>query len=363
VGGFDLLAESSLPIYSDLNSEVGRRELLADRAAELAGSTILSLRLKSGDDASCLNLYQPTQPRVLGVTPQMIAYFDRPDVAKFGWSATAAQTPEDKASPWRLLMAESRGGSGRPGPGRPTLGEAVPVVLDQNTAMYSLRLYGGVGQTFTITYADDTIVTFRVVGLLANSVLQGNLLIGEADFKRLFPQISGYRYFLIRSPDGKSQQVASALEGSLSDEGFDVTDAYERLADLLAVQNTYISTFQSLGALGLVLGTFGLAAVQLRSVFERRKELALMRAAGFRAARLGTMVLLENLVLLVGGLAIGAIAALVTVLPQIMLGVARIPLIDLAVMLGIVLVVGIATGMIAVRATLRAPLLAALRGE
>jgi ABC-type antimicrobial peptide transport system permease subunit len=239
----------------------------------------------------------------------------------------------------------------------------VPVVLDQNTAMYSLRLYGGVGQTFTLTYADDTVITFRVVGLLANSVLQGNLLIGESDFKLLFPQISGYRYFLIRSPDGKSHQVASALEGSLSDEGFDVTDAYERLADLLAVQNTYISTFQSLGALGLVLGTFGLAAVQLRSVFERRKELALMRAAGFRAARLGTMVLLENLVLLVGGLAIGAIAALVTVLPQIMLGAARIPLIDLAVMLGIVLVVGIATGMIAVRATLRAPLLAALRGE
>jgi ABC-type antimicrobial peptide transport system permease subunit len=367
VGGFDLLAESSLPIYSDLNSDVGRRELLADRADELAGSTILSLRLKSGDDASCLNLYQPTQPRVLGVTPQMIAYFDRSDVeARFGWSASAAATEEEKANPWRLLMAESRGGSGRPGPGRPTLGEAVPVVLDQNTAMYSLRLYkfgSPIGHTFTLTYSDDTNVTFRIVGLLANSVLQGNLLIGEADFKRLFPQISGYRYFLIRSPDGKSQQVASSLEGSLSDEGFDATDAYARLADLLAVQNTYISTFQSLGALGLVLGTFGLAAVQLRSVFERRKELALMRAAGFRAARLGTMVLLENLVLLVGGLAIGAIAALVTVMPQIMLGAARIPLIDLAVMLGIVLVVGIATGMIAVRATLRAPLLAALRGE
>jgi acetyl-CoA carboxylase carboxyltransferase component len=41
----------------------------------------------------------------------------------------------------------------------------------------------------------------------------------------------------------------------------------------LAVQNSYISAFQSLGALGLVLGTFGIAAVQLRSIFERRKEL------------------------------------------------------------------------------------------
>ena len=77
VGGFDLLAESSQPIYDNLNSAAGRKELLADKAEVLSGATVLSLRLKPGDDASCRNLYQPSQPRVLGVTPQMIAYFDR----------------------------------------------------------------------------------------------------------------------------------------------------------------------------------------------------------------------------------------------------------------------------------------------
>src|SRR4051794_30467809 len=229
--------------------------------------------------------------------------------------------------------------------------------------MYSLRLYGGVGQTFEVPYAGGTPIKFRVAGLLSNSVLQGSLLIGEADFKRLFPQISGYRFFLIRSPPGQSDQVAAMLEDKFSDEGFDAVDARARLADLLAVQNTYISTFQSLGALGLVLGTFGLAAVQLRSVFERRKELALMRAAGFRRRRLAQMVLVENLVLLVGGLALGTIAALVAVLPQMLLGAAHVPLGDLGVMLGIVLVVGTATGIVAVRATLRAPLVMALRGN
>src|SRR5439155_3475342 len=214
-----------------------------------------------------------------------------------------------------------------------------------------------------LTYAGLGAVKFRVVGLLANSVLQGNLLIGEADFKRLFPQISGYRFFLIRSPPGKTDQIASALEDRLGDEGFDTVDAKSRLADLLAVQNTYISTFQSLGALGLVLGTFGLTAVQLRSVFERRKELALMRAAGFRRSRLAEMVLLENLLLLIGGLALGTIAALVAVLPQMLLGAAHIPLGDLAIMLGVVLIAGVATGFIAVRATLKAPVVGALRGE
>jgi putative ABC transport system permease protein len=356
VGGFDLLAESSQPIYENLNLGAGRKELLADKAKELDGATILSLRLKPGDDASCRNLYQPTQPRVLGVTPQMIEYFDEagghsPPYVRFGWSASAAKTEEEKANPWLLLS-----------PATPA-DQPVPVILDQNTAMYSLRLYGGVGETFTVTYGGSANVQFRVAGLLANSVLQGNLLIGEADFKRLFPQISGYRFFLIQSPTGKSENVASVLEDRLSDEGFDTVDTRARLSDLLAVQNTYISTFQSLGALGLVLGTFGLAAVQLRSVFERRKELSLMRAAGFRRGRLGEIVLLENLVLLIGGLTLGAVAALVAVLPQMLLGAARVPLTDLAAMLGVVLVVGVVTGLIAVRATLKAPLVGALRGE
>src|SRR6185369_4700646 len=105
VGGFDLVAESSQPIYENLNSAAGRKDLLADKAEELAGTTILSLRLKPGDDASCRNLYQPSQPRVLGVTPQMIEYFDwaggrSPPYARFGWSASAAKTEEEKANPW-----------------------------------------------------------------------------------------------------------------------------------------------------------------------------------------------------------------------------------------------------------------------
>ena len=352
VGGFDLVAESSQPIYDDLNSESGRRELLGGRAAELAGGTVMALRLKAGDDASCRNLYKPSQPRVLGVTPQLVEYFDDPKLpARFTWSATAAKSAPERANPWRLLSATT------------PPNEPVPVVLDQNTAMYSLRLYGGVGQVFPITYEGGRTVQFRVAGLLSNSVLQGSLLIGERNFERLFPQISGYRFFLVRAPAGNAKNVAGVLEDQLGDQGFDAADARQRLSELLAVQNTYISTFQSLGALGLVLGTFGLAAVQLRSVFERRKELALLRATGFRRWRLGEMVLFENLLLLVGGLALGTLAALVAVLPQMFLGGARVPVVDLAVTLGVVLIVGIATGLIAVRATLRAPLVAALRGE
>ena len=77
----------------------------------------------------------------------------------------------------------------------------------------------------------------------------------------------------------------------------------ERLAEFHRVENTYISTFQTLGGLGLLVGTIGLAAVLLRNVLERRRELALLGAVGYRRAHVFAIVLAENVLLLVWGLA------------------------------------------------------------
>lgn len=419
-GGFDLIAESSEPIFGDLNRPDVRQDLLADDADKLAQTVIIGLRVQPGDDASCNNLYRAAQPRVLAVTQELIRHFDATGGPAFAWAASAAKTPAEKANPWRLLgpqspaesEGEASGSAGASASRHPASGPAqiataepaaagppdvVPVVLDQNTAMYSLQLYQGIGEEFEVTYDDGQTIRFRVVGLLANSILQGSLLISEQNFIQHYPAVSGYRFFLIQSQQDasqpsshslapalreedrgegpqsggrssssavlKSQQVAHLLEARLSDQGFDAISAYARLADLLAVQNTYLSTFQSLGALGLLLGTFGLAAVQARNVFERRRELALLRAVGFRLASLARLVLLENVGLLVGGLAIGCCAALIVVLPHLWFGGAAVPWRDLTIMLGTVLFAGLLVSLAAVRTTLRAPVLAALRGD
>jgi ABC-type antimicrobial peptide transport system permease subunit len=152
------------------------------------------------------------------------------------------------------------------------------------------------------------------------------------------------------------------LEERLSDFGFDVIPARERLAALLAVQNTYLATFQSLGALGLTLGTLGLAAVQLRSVQQRRGELALLRAAGFGRRRITALVLYEMTTLMVAGLSLGAAAALLAVGPQLWSGAASFPWLPLLEMLLAVIVCGVAAGTFAALAAVRAPLIAALRG-
>jgi len=269
----------------------------------------------------------------------------------FAWAMSDAQTPEQKQNPWLLLDAPA----GNDAEGR-------PVVLDFNTAMYSLHK-GQIGDTLSIDDGSGRAVTLRIVGLLKNSIFQGDLLIGERAFLELFPQVSGYRFFLVDTGNEPPAQVQQALEGPLGDYGFDAELSRQRLAAFFAIQNTYLSTFQSLGGLGLLLGTFGLATVQLRSVLERRGELAIMRAAGFRQALLARLVMIENALLLIGGLAVGIAAALVAVLPHWLSGGAEVPWLSLALTLALVLVVGLLAGLVAVRATLRAELLPALRQE
>jgi hypothetical protein len=349
-GGFDLVAQSDQPIYQDLNAASERAKLgFSDEAdSPLQNCLTVSLRVKAGDDASCLNLYQPTEPRVLGVPQALVSR------GGFAWASSAADSPDEKQNPWLLLD--------KPLPADPDGAPVLPTVLDFNTAQYSLHK-GSLGQTIEITDGHGRPVRLRIVGLLKNSIFQGDVLIGERAFLAHFPQVSGYRFFLIDARGEPLARVRQALEGALGDYGFDAESSIERLAGFFAVQNTYLSTFQSLGGLGLLLGTFGLATVQLRSVLERRGELALMRATGFRRSLLARLVMIENALLLVVGLGVGVAAALVAVLPHWLLGGATVPWISLALTLSTVLVVGLLAGLAAVRATLRAELLPALREE
>ena len=149
--------------------------------------------------------------------------------------------------------------------------------------------------------------------------------------------------------------MADVLEDGLGDQGFDATDSHRILAGLMTLQNTYLRTFQSLGALGLLLGTLGLAAVQMRNVLERRGEMGLLRASGFRRRRLSQLVLLENILLLLAGLAAGVVAALLAVLPHMFGGGAAVPFQSLAVMLLVVLLVGIIAGTWAARSHAACP--------
>jgi ABC-type antimicrobial peptide transport system permease subunit len=143
----------------------------------------------------------------------------------------------------------------------------------------------------------------------------------------------------------------------------DVQTTASRLQGYLAVENTYLATFQALGGLGLILGAAGLAIILLRGVWERRAELALLQALGFRSGQLARLVLVENAFLLVLGLAAGTVSALLAVAPHLVGMGAQVLWLRILALLVVVLAVGLLSAVLAVWSTLKTPVLTALRRE
>jgi ABC-type lipoprotein release transport system permease subunit len=344
-GGFPLLAESLLPVVYDPNTSEGREFLnltAENTATQLSGVTFTRFRLRPGDDASCLNLYQPANPKIIAPTEDFLRS------NRFAFQDSLASSPEEKENPWLLLHREFSDG-------------AVPVVADANSLTYVLHLK--LGDDFVLNREGGP-VRLRLVGSLADSILQSELVMAEKNFLRLFPEQEGYRFFLIDTPrPDQSSAIAAVLEDRLSDFGFDVVPTAERLANFHRVENTYLSTFQMLGGLGLLLGTLGMAAVLLRNVIERRRELALLRAVGYNSSHFTLMVVAENALLLFCGLVTGSVCALLAIAPVFFSRHAQLPDVSLGLLLLAVLISGLTASIVATWAALRAPLLPALRAE
>ncbi|HEX2442945.1 MAG TPA: FtsX-like permease family protein [Vicinamibacterales bacterium] len=342
-GGFALVAESTVPLFHDPSTPEGRDalNLQADASASAgAAYAIYRLRLRPGDDASCLNLYRPQRPRIVGFPRKLI------DENRFTFAVSQAATPEERANAWRLLDRKEPGG-------------AIPAIVDATSLQYVLHASLGDELSFGKGPA------FKIVGTLADSVLQGELMISEERFVQAFPDEEGYRFFLVdvTGPRAAADRVAAFLETRLSDVGFDATAASDRLAAFHRVENTYLSTFQALGGFGLLLGTIGLAAIAVRNVLERRRELALLRAIGYAPRHLRLMLLAETGFLLALGVISGVVCAALAIAPALAErgGTARLG--SLSALLAAVIASGALASILAARVAAREPVVEALKSE
>jgi len=334
-GGWTFIASFGNPTGIDPADPVARESLgLSDAEREtLSRCTIARIRSSAGDDASCVNLYAPSQPTVLGVGG---AFIDR------GGFRFVGHAPLDGSNPWTLLDREG-------GPAA-----AIPVIIDQATAQWALKL-GGVGAIFELP-VDDGRARFEIVGLLEPGILQGFLLVSERNFERLFPQASGYAMALVDAgvaDRAAADRTADAIAAAWADASVTVTRTIDRLTSLQAVQNTFLAGFQALGTLGLVLGAAGVAAVQFQSVLERLGSLGLMAAVGFTAARLRLVVVLETLLMVALGLAVGTLAGCLAVVPAFTGGRAGVPIGWIACTWGLTLAAAVLAGFTAARRVVR----------
>jgi ABC-type lipoprotein release transport system permease subunit len=314
-GGFQWFGESTLPV------------------ADNPGG--VRLRVRDGDDASCLNLNRARSPRLLGVDPDALskrkAFLSGDDV-------------------WQLLKLKLPDG-------------AVPALVgDADTAMWGLEAKTGIEQGALLDYRDEAgnVFKVRLVSRLPMrlSVFQGTLLIDEQRFVEKFPGEEGYRMFLFDDP---SADVAAMKK--YARDGMDVVPSTKRLTEFYAVESTYLAMFLLLGALGLAVGSMGMGVVVLRNVQDRRAEIALLRAVGYRNGDLRKLLFIEHGLLFAAGLGVGVIASAVAMTPALIISKSQVSAGFLFGLLAVVVICGAVCMIAAVRVSLRGDALRGLRNE
>ncbi|MFM7206572.1 MAG: FtsX-like permease family protein [Planctomycetaceae bacterium] len=346
-GGWTLIASFGEPTSIDPTDAATRETLglTSDQAQAMTGCTIARLRSSDGDDASCTNLYATASPVVVGVGPDFIRrggfrfVGHEPLFEHAGGSDVVPDAAPGLAeNPWQLLERLDRDGD-----------HAIPAILDQATAQWALKL-GGVGSRFALPDGTGAAVDLRIVGLLEPGILQGRVLVAERAFERLFPSRSGYSLALLDDAtlDPRLRTaLPAAVRAAWADAAVSLEPAMSRLRSLQAVQNTFLAGFQALGTLGLLLGTAGVAAVQLQGVAERLRGLAALRALGFTMGRVRALLAAETLATVAAGVVAGTLAGLIATWPAVAEGAARLPLAWIAFSAVATLLVATAAGWLA----------------
>lgn len=335
-GGFALIVRASAPLPASLATAVGRSDLgfTPEDEQELRGVMIAPFLVSPGDDVSCTNPARPQSPTILGAPI---------DVRQ--WNRFRVRTDQGISGSWAAL--EDRHGR-------------FAAFGDSESVQWIL--HSGLNQS--LGYAGTSLpreMTCR--GLVTESIFAGQLIVSGEDFRGAFPMVTAPGYFLVETPVGRETAVAATIRRVVGDLGYEVRTTAETLSALTAVRNGYLSTFGLFAGLALLFGACGAAAGVLRSAAERRGEFALLQAVGHSASRIRRLLLMESVGIMAVGVAIGAVAALIAILPQLTAAGAQPDWRSAALFVPLTPIAAFAACALASRAASHAPILPALRGD
>lgn len=289
-GGFAFWIETTTAVHRSSASDSTADILNLGDQREKPGD-ILPFRVGTGDDASCFNLNSVARPRLLAT--------DTAALENRG-SFTIKSTADGIAPSWKSLR------EGEP--------DVLRAFIDETTLMWVLKKKPG----DRIDYTDEQGNTFplEIAGTLAGSVFQGSFIVDEQRFLERYPSTGGYQLFLADTP-GDLAETRGVLQKSLTDLGATVTTTSDRLAAFNSVENTYISIFNVLGGLGVILGAAGLGIVTARNLSERRNEFSQLHQIGISRKIIRSLIVRETRQYILWAIGIGLVAAIISILPAL----------------------------------------------
>jgi len=300
-GGYRFFITTNMGVNANLSTMDGQTKMAVND--DYKDLSFVQMMQYESDDASCLNLNKVLRPSILGVNPEK--FIER---KAFSFVKTLKNTEK---SPWNLLhqkMAKN----------------CIPAFADQTVITWGLGK--ALGDSIKYVNEQGDSIYLVLVGGLANSVFQGNLIVSEENFRQNFPSNSGSKIILADVNAKQSEGLKENLEGALRNYGVDIEYADERLATFNSITNTYLDIFVALGGIALILGTLGIAIILIRSISSRKKQYAMMQAYGISLKTIRRIILIEFMIVMFAGIVIGLLASLIAGLPGFLAANGEIPI-------------------------------------
>ncbi len=176
---------------------------------------------------------------------------------------------------------------------------------------------GGFGfndQTLHISGIDPDAKTFRPVYLSLQNPVSGavfdvqiigvvqfqasvtfyGVYVPDSTFERTFGKPLLTRHYVGLTDAGKAKQTARAIESALLPTGIQADSLRQQLEDQQALTRNFFLLMQGFVALGLFVGIAAVGVIAFRTVVERRQQIGMLRAIGYKRSMVALSFMLES---------------------------------------------------------------------
>lgn len=174
-------------------------------------------------------------------------------------------------------------------------------VIDQETA--AVRGWH-LGDTLDVTWPDDAHGTLRISGVY-RSAFDDGLKTDVSVIDRHLDRIADTQIF-VKTKGGASKSTKRAMEKALGDgPAIRVQDKRDLVADIAGTIGLIVNLLYGMLALTVIVAVIGVVNTLTMSVYERTREIGVLRALGLGRAGVRRMVRLESLVISLFGAVLG----------------------------------------------------------
>jgi len=170
------------------------------------------------------------------------------------------------------------------------------------------RLEVGVGSTIDVTLADSSVRTLTVQGIYTKDEIAERYIVSRELFEGTTVARFDFGVYILTRDDIPEEQARAALQQKVDEYGVGKLQSVEEFIEEQAAQvNQLLGLIYGLLALSIIIAIVGIIITLLLSVYERQREIGLLRAVGMTRSQVRSTVRWESVITSLQGAVLGAI--------------------------------------------------------